>query len=337
MAHLVELGGRLGRRLVFGMDDHLRRLEGIYAFSQDPDCVLRISLGTCQKERLLRDGRIVHAGDPVIELHWWNERIAGMAAAGSSLHWGLQFYRHSYHSLIELAQYLDRTPALRDVVALHGETTFSSDLSQRHHASVFQRLGFELQILPAAGDPWEFVSLFFRHLHVWALTWACNPTSLRGKRPWEAVRSEVWISRHALLERCIGAAAPPMAIHGANGHQAGTWNAEHARTGAAINRAQPRLASANTTPLSGNTDGWTLLRAYMRSYYSRGITTHSGDADRGGPGRRNGSRRGPTGRRHEKSTEGPGGPRSRCKQDQGPAAGSSRAGSYRGRNRGGTG
>jgi hypothetical protein len=268
MGHLVEVGGRLGRRIVFGMDDRLGRLERIYSFSQNPNCVLRISLAASRKERVLGDGRIVHAGDPVIELHWWNERIARMAATGSSLRWGLEFYRHTYHSLIDLARYVDRTPALRDVVALHGETTFSSDLSHRHHASAFRRLGFELQILPAADDPREFLTFFFRHLHVWALTWACNPASLRGKRPWKAVRSEVWISRDALLDHCIGATAPPLSTNGANRHRAGALHPAPALSGAVVHRTPPRRSMTDPLPSSDNTDAWTLLRAYMRSHYS---------------------------------------------------------------------
>jgi hypothetical protein len=271
MAHLVEVGGRLGRQIVFGMDDRLGRLEKIYSFSQDPNCVLRISLAASQKERVLGDGIVIHAGDPVIELHWWNERIARMPATGSSLHWGLQFYRHTYHSLIELARYLDQTPALRDVVALHGETTFSSDFSHRHHAIAFRRLGFELQILPSAADPWEFLTLFFRHLHVWALTWACNPASLRGKRPWKAVRSEVWISRDALLDRCLGATAPRLSPNGANRYRAGALHPEPALSGAAVHRTPPSFSMSDRMPSSDNTtDAWTLLRAYMRAHSSNG-------------------------------------------------------------------
>jgi YkoP-like protein len=270
MAHLVELSGRLGRRIVFGLDDRLRRLEGIYSFSQDPDCVLRISRGASRTERILADGTLVQVGDPVIELHWWNERIARMTETGSSLHWGLQFYRCTYHSLIELARYVDRTPALCGIMALHGETTFSSDLSHRHHASGFKRLGFELQTLPPADDPWEFVAVVFRHLHVLGLTWACNPTSLRGKKPWEAVRSEVWISRKALLERCIGAQAPQLSPNGGNRQRAGTVPAEPALSGAARIRVPARLLPADTTLSSGDGDAWNLLRAYMRSHYSSG-------------------------------------------------------------------
>lgn len=269
MAHLAKprtfWAGRLGRRLIFGLDNQLGRYEGIYAFSQDPNCVLRISHGTSPEERVLADGTIVHAGDPVLELHWWNERISQMAATGSSLHWGLLFYRHTYYSLIELARYMDETPGLRDIVALHGETTFSSDLSYRHHASAFRRLGFELESLPSANAPGEFTILFFRHFHVWALTWACNPTSLRGKLPWEAVRSEVWISRQALMERCIGAASPPLSPEDATWRRAG---AVHDMARARVKRVMPRVTGAAAGSSSRNAAAWKLLRAYVRSHSS---------------------------------------------------------------------
>lgn len=264
MAQYLESSARLGRRFIFAMDDQLRRFERIYSFSQDPNCVLRISRSASHRDLTLADGTRIAAGDPMIELHWWNERIASTASGGSSLRWGMQFYRHTYYSLVELARYLDQTPELRDVVALHGETTFSSDQSQRHHANGFRRLGFELEVLPPARDPAEFVVLACRHFHVWLLTWACNPTSLHRRTPWEAVRSEVWISRQAFLERCLGTAGPqlsPVIV----GRTASTPAPQPAppfkHDGAPVPAPVP--ASMVAAP-----DAWNLLRAYMRTQYS---------------------------------------------------------------------
>jgi hypothetical protein len=264
MGHLVEAGtpwvGRLGRRIVFGLDDRLRRLEGIYAFSQDPNCVLRISRSVSRRKQVLADGSLIRVGDPLIELHWWNEHIARLAATGSSLQWGLQFYRHTYHSLLALARYLEQSPELREIVALHGATTFPDETSYQHHANAFRRLGFELVVLPPPGGAGEQVMHSLRRFHVWALTWASNPASLRRKCPCAIVRCDLWISRQTLLERCAAPGAP-LSSRGQNGHAAAPDPPEEV----ARRPISPHSLNGGSAPAA---DPWALLRARFRSQYT---------------------------------------------------------------------
>ncbi len=265
MAHLVEVSERLGRRIVFGFDDRLRRLEGIYAFNHDPHCVLRISRSASRSEQRLGDGSLIRVGDPLIELHWWNEHIARLAATGTSLQWGLRFYRHTYHSLLSLARYLEQTPELREIVALHGSTTFPDETSFQHHANAFRRIGLELVALPPPASPVELALLSLRRFHVWALTWASNPASLRRKGPCAIVRCDLWISRQSLLERCGAQRSPLLSSSGPNGHAAVPELPQETIPKVAPQQRLPGLAAPAA---ASSSEPWLLLRARFRGQYT---------------------------------------------------------------------
>jgi hypothetical protein len=272
MAHLVEVSGRLGRRIVFGLDDRLRRLEGIFAFNGDPCCVIRISRNSSRSEQVLSDGTLIRVGDPLIELHWWNEHIARLAATGSNLQWGLQFYRYTYYSLLALARYLDESPELREIVALHGTTTFPDEASYQHHANAFRRLGFELVALPPPTGAGELLLHSLRRFHVWALTWASNPASLRHRGPCSIVRCDLWISRQTLLERCETHESPLLSANGVSGHPA-PWDSSEDLLPKAISRnpgsGNNARSDDSAAPASaGGSDPWALLRARLRGHYT---------------------------------------------------------------------
>jgi hypothetical protein len=272
MAHLVEVSGRLGRRIVFGLDDRLRRLEGIFAFNQDPSCVIRISRSVSRSEQVLADETLIRVGDPLIELHWWNEHIARLASTGSSLQWGLQFYRYTYYSLLALARYVDESPDLREIVALHGATTFPDEVSYQHHANAFRRLGFELVPHPPPTRADELLLHSLRRFHVWALTWASNPASLRHRGPCAIVRCDLWISRQTLLERCASHESPLLAGNGPGG-QSPPWNPPDETFPRPIHQEllsghRDRRGRSQGPAAAPGSDPWALLRARLRGHYT---------------------------------------------------------------------
>lgn len=189
------------RGAILLLDTLLRRRQGIYEFSQDPHCVLRITRRQSHEEQVLSDGTVVHVGDPIVELHFWNEHIPRMPAAGPDLTWGLQFYRRLHRSLRDLAGYVSHAPELAGVVAVHGESSFTSEIGWEQYAGALSKLGFDFEPVPPPANLWERIARFSEHLHVWALVWAFNPGSLKGKRLLAAERGEIWISRASLLER----------------------------------------------------------------------------------------------------------------------------------------
>lgn len=214
MHRILQLPERLARRIILVLDALLRRRFGIYEYTQDPECVLRIALRRSHSTCTLSDGTVIQEGAPIVELHFWNEHIPRMGPAGPDLAWGLRFYRRLRKSLAELARYVNQTPEMKGVVAFRGESSFAAEVGWERYADVMRRLGFEFRPLPPQ-NAWQRFVGFFEHLYVWALIWAFNPVSLRGKRLLTAARGELWISRQRLLERYLPTeAAQPVGFEG---------------------------------------------------------------------------------------------------------------------------
>ncbi len=194
------LVARLARWFILGIDTVQRRRHHVYEFDKEPQCMLRISRCQSHEERVLSDGATVRRGDPIIEFHYWNERVPLMGPAGPDLAWGLRFYRSACRSLEDLARYLCCTPGFDDIVALRGETAYASSEGLERYRIFFRRMGFDFVVLPPTAGL-EKVALFFMNLYVWIIIWVLNPASLRGRMLVRAQRSEMWISRSALLNR----------------------------------------------------------------------------------------------------------------------------------------
>ena len=84
---------------VHQLDPMLRRAHRVQEFTQDPQCVLRVALGFSNRDLQLSDGTWIRRGDPIVELHLWNERIPRMPPEGPDLAWSLRFYRRLVASL----------------------------------------------------------------------------------------------------------------------------------------------------------------------------------------------------------------------------------------------
>jgi hypothetical protein len=137
------------RALVIGLDRWLRRRQGIVAFCQDPDCLLRISKATAPVTTVLSDGIRVNAGDPIIELHFWNERLPRLPEGGVGLRWALWAGHRFARSLELLADHVVKDVRLSQVVALRSETIFTTADNGRALAGVARHLGFDVCERPA--------------------------------------------------------------------------------------------------------------------------------------------------------------------------------------------
>jgi len=190
--------GTIGRAAISHLDLLVRWIHGVYEFTQDENCILRIALGKSAEEITLSDGTRIGKGEVVGELHFWNEHIPPMDEKGPSLEWALKFHRLLMASLKELATYLEDEPRFENIQAFRGETAFSKEgLKER---AVFQRLGFDLVRTDRTGKLKRFGE-FWENIYAWGLIWAFNPGSLRRKDFFRLERAQLWISRQALLER----------------------------------------------------------------------------------------------------------------------------------------
>lgn len=143
------------RTAVFALDRWLRWREGVYEYTDDPDCIFRIQRLTATQELTFADGTHVVPGDPMLKLHIWNEQLPPIAAEDSSLAWARHLGRAIDFSLGKLTYYLQERPELKDVQAICADMRLRTDEQSKHLTRLSGRYGFEetAETTPARPDP----------------------------------------------------------------------------------------------------------------------------------------------------------------------------------------
>ncbi len=198
---MPAITGRLGRVLVARFDTLLRRGHGVFEFTADPACILRIALCRAGTATTLADGTRIAPRDRLVAIHLWNERLPQMPPTGADLAWARRMYRGCSVSLQLLAKYLAFDPRLAAVCAVYGEAGFLTGTSLDAGVGALARLGFELRRPHAQAGPWRRFAEFWQNVYSYALLWTFNPASLQRKPFLRLERCELWMSRAALDAR----------------------------------------------------------------------------------------------------------------------------------------
>jgi len=196
-------------RAVRGVDALLRYHLGIQEFTDDEECIFRIAAETAGERVILSDGTVVMEGDPILQLHFWNEHLPKMGSVGPGAAWAALLKRRMRRSLASLAALVEREPEYRSVRALHGAPPFASRIGAAQMVRTAQRFGFDVLEPETRPELRERIYEMFDSMLLWGLTYAFNPAALRSKGLLRH-RYQLWISRDKLL-RCHGAAPPPRA------------------------------------------------------------------------------------------------------------------------------
>jgi YkoP-like protein len=189
----------LGAAAVRGLDYGLRRLQGIEEYSRREDCIFRIALARASEEIRLADGTHVRRGEPVGELHYWNEHVPRLDEGRPALAWALAADRAVRRSLEALAEFVEAEPRFRGVQAFGGVMCGLPVRGAPSLATTGRRYGFEAG---PADPPRGLAGRLHRageDILIRLLAWAYNPSSLRGGAA--PARCKVWISRKGLLAR----------------------------------------------------------------------------------------------------------------------------------------
>ncbi len=184
--------------LIRAVDRGLRHWMKIGTFCTDRSCVMRLAVVQASDAVALADGTRIEPGDPVGELHLWNEQLPPMPWSGPGLAWALTMRRRIDHSLARLADHIEQHTELVSITAFRGTITFGGGPRRAAQlARVAARYGFEV-VAPqrAAGR----VHQFFDSVFVRLLIRAFNPAALR-KPGLMRYRHELWISRRTLIAR----------------------------------------------------------------------------------------------------------------------------------------
>ena len=190
---------RVGAGAVRQLDRFLRRVEGIEEFSRREDCIFRIGLVRASGEFRLADGTHVRRGDPVGELHYWNEHAPRFGDGRPALAWALAADRAVRQSLRALAEFVEREPRYRSVRAFGGVMCGLPVRGAPSLSATVRRYGFETWPFEPPRSLAGRLHLVGENMLVRLLAWAYNPGSLHaGAAP---ARCNFWISRPALLAR----------------------------------------------------------------------------------------------------------------------------------------
>jgi hypothetical protein len=196
--------------LVRFIDRRLRQRQHIVEFSRDPECILRISRSHATRATVLRDGTRVDAGEPIVEIHLWNEHLPKMPRAGPTLAWAKLFSRRMDRSLRQLAAFVQRQPNLAHVRAVYGRTLFSMHSGLDTLRRLTAAYGFELHDAPARSGWTRRAHDFGENLLVWGLLWTFNRDAV-GRSKLLRQRHEVWMSRRRLMLQ-HGTSAVPASV-----------------------------------------------------------------------------------------------------------------------------
>jgi len=182
------------QRVILSFDALVRRTVGVFEFTQDPACILRLQHKTLGRALTL-PGIEAPRGAPVLMLHLWNERIPSLPSEGPTLAWA----RWISHSLVDslrlvrayvIGQLPPPGPRAVGAITVLGLASGTAD--------VLAHLGFQAQ---PCSNPLGRFGEWWENAYTWCLMWAYNPASLRGKRLGHLRRTEYWMSAPDFLDR----------------------------------------------------------------------------------------------------------------------------------------
>ena len=148
-------------------------------------------------DAVLPSGLVIKAGDPVIELHFANERLP-QASNGAGIGFGARLGRALLAGFAELAVGVQIDPRLQDAKAIIGRLAFAGERNRGDTRRFAHRLGFETTDTPARVPFARKFHDFGEDLWLVGLTWAFNRGSLKGRSVLR-LREDLWMSRAQLI------------------------------------------------------------------------------------------------------------------------------------------
>lgn len=189
--------------LVGNVDAMLRRRQGVYEFTDDPNCLLRVGLRRARATVRLADGPVIAAGSPIGVLHFWNEHLPPFPPGGPDIRWAKRIEHRFARSMRLLAAHVEGNAAWAEVRALHGSVALSGGLRPAQMRRVASHYGFEIAEPDLAGL--AALHAFGENFLLWAFARAFNPAALQ-RQPFRRARTELWMSRETLRARFLDGA-----------------------------------------------------------------------------------------------------------------------------------
>jgi hypothetical protein len=183
------------------IDTLVRKSEGVYEFSDDPECILRFQHKRATHSVTIGKDRILK-GEPVLEVHAWNERMPRLLKEGATLEWALQLRRRVIHSFKGVAKVMLQDHQYSRVRAVCGTSALFSFSAHTGGTRLMQHLGFA--VLPYHRPLGKFGE-FWENFFSWWLMWTYNDASLHSREFWRLQRTEIWMTADEFIRRYGGA------------------------------------------------------------------------------------------------------------------------------------
>jgi len=190
------------------LDSYLRKRFDIFEYSSDDRCIFRVRASSAERDLALPN-QTVSAGEPVLELHFWNEHIPAVPEGGHDMRWAVGAVRMLAASCRMLAARLDEDPRMAGARAVGGVTPLFAVGDGSGWERIFTRLGFVMQ--PHHNPSGAFIE-FWERVYAWMVMRTFAVGSGLSPKLAPIQRTDFWISRDDFLARYApgapGAAAP---------------------------------------------------------------------------------------------------------------------------------
>lgn len=163
---------------VFWLDDWLRKWQHVYEYSDHPACLFRIQRANAEVDVELAGSAFLRRGDPVINLHLWNEHLPAMQPDCMDVSWARSIGREIATSLERLAVHMAEDSSYDDIVALRAEMRFGTEEQNLRIVRLSSRYGFQSVRRPDC-EKYGVVRELGENALVLMLVLAANPSAAR--------------------------------------------------------------------------------------------------------------------------------------------------------------
>ena len=197
--------GRFGQplaRLVFAVDERLRRRNAVFDYSDHPDCMFRVKITALTGDVGLADGVWLRRGDRIIELHFRNEHFPRMDRNGATIKWASKAKRRIDLSLRELCVFLNNRAEFDDIAGVRATMPVLGLAQLGEFERIAARFGFELARNLSPSDFGDEMLRLGRNALGLLLVLAGNPEAARFDILWRGAAT-AFLSRRALDRRYL--------------------------------------------------------------------------------------------------------------------------------------
>jgi hypothetical protein len=169
-------------------------------YTRSSDCLFRIQIVRSTNDLILKDGTCILRGERLVNLHFWNEQVPLIPAAGPTLGWARCMNDRIEQSLRQLACHLAARRDMDDVVAIRTNVALGAASRNDKISRILSRFGFEIVPKHDSASLAQLIHQYGENILISLFVLTRNAIALR---PDTLTRGRVitYLSRRALEQR----------------------------------------------------------------------------------------------------------------------------------------